>query len=313
MGVKIYPYRVKEKAKSMNMKLETLKEGIAVEKEAQSWLSQKFLTLTGSAWDSARSYVSEVQLPLLATTVSWIEAEMAGNKAYQAAAERLPQVDCLDEDQLKRNIQYWQREISYEQSEEDPDYDFIRRLQGYIRDAQAKLDAMSNFVRVTGGIYDRAGDINRILNNADMELNKVQYDQKSMTLNFSSVDRIWLLQFEWVREHEGVKAAVFTDEGIRELSELGFTVEEAITAWQELQERDITRADMARMDLGLVDVMVVWKNTGNEDGKILVTGLLKKQYEVEWGEIHSARDKRRCQSSWHGLIIRITVESWQDS
>ena len=108
----------------------------------------------------------------------------------------MPQVDCLDEDQLKRNIQYWQREISYEQSEEDPDYDFIRRLQGYIRDAQAKLDAMSNFVRVTGGIYDRAGDINRILNNADMELNKVQYDQKSMTLNFSSVDRIWLLQFE---------------------------------------------------------------------------------------------------------------------
>ena len=208
MGVKIYPYRVKEKAKSMNMKLETLKEGIAVEKEAQSWLSQKFLTLTGSAWDSARSYVSEVQLPLLATTVSWIEAEMAGNTAYQAAAERLPQVDC---------------------------------------------------------------------------------------------------------EHKGVKAAGFTDEEIRELSELGFTVEEATTAWQEIQERDITRADMARMDLGLVDVMVVWKNTGNEDGKILVTGLLKKQYEVEWGEIHSARDKRRCQSSWHGLIIRITVESWQDS
>jgi len=96
----------------------------------------------------------------------------------------LPQVDCLDEDQLKRNIQYWQREISYEQSEEDPDYDFIRRLQGYIRDAQAKLDAMSNFVRVTGGIYDRAGDINRILNNADMELNKVQYDQKIHDLEF---------------------------------------------------------------------------------------------------------------------------------
>ena len=129
-------------------------------------------------------------------------------------------------------------------------------------------------------------------------MNKVQYDPKSMTLIFSSFDRIWLLQFEWVREHEGVKAAGFTDEEIRELRELGFTVEEAITAWQELQERDITRADMAQMDLGLVDVMVVWKNTGNEDGKILVTGLLKKQYEVEWGEIHSERDKKRCQSRW---------------
>ena len=201
MGVKIYPYRVKEKAKSMNMKLETLKEGIAVEKEAQSWLSQKFLTLTGSAWDSARSYVSEVQLPLLATTVSWIEAEMAGNKAYQAAAERLPQVDCLDEDQLKRNIREWQKEIWYEEREEEPNHRFISRLEGYIRDAQAKLDAMSNFVGTTRGIYDRARDINRILNKADTELNKVQYDPKSMTLNFSSVDRIWLLQFEWVREH----------------------------------------------------------------------------------------------------------------
>ena len=223
---------------------------------------------------------------------------MAGNKAYQAAAERLPQVDCLDEDQLKRNIREWQKEIWYEEREEEPNHRFINRLRSYIRDAQAKLDAINNYVMVTRCIYDRARDINRILNKADTELNKVQYDPKSMTLNFSSVDRIWLLQFEWVREHEGMKAAGFTDEEIRELSELGFTVEEATTAWQEIQERDITRADMARMDLGLVDVMVVWKNTGNEDGKILVTGLLKKQYEVEWGEIHSARDKKRCLSRW---------------
>jgi len=94
---------------------------------------------------------------------------MAGNEAYKAA-ERLPQVDCLDEDQLKRNIRCWQREISYEESEEEPDYSFIRRLRSYIRNAQAKLDAMSNFVRATRGIYDRAGDINRILKRADTEL-----------------------------------------------------------------------------------------------------------------------------------------------
>ena len=104
-----------------------------------------------------------------------------------------------------------------------------------LRDAQAKLDGINNFVRVTRGIYDRARDINGILKKADTELNKVEYDPKSMTLNFSSVDCIWLLQFEWVREHEGVKAAGFTDEEIRELSELGFTVEEAITAWQEMR------------------------------------------------------------------------------
>ena len=104
-----------------------------------------------------------------------------------------------------------------------------------LRDAQAKLDGINNFVRVTRGIYDRARDINGILKKADTELNKVEYDPKSMTLNFSSVDCIWLLQFEWVREYEGVKAAGFTDEEIRELSELGFTVEEAITAWQEMR------------------------------------------------------------------------------
>ena len=149
---------------------------------------------------------------------------MAGNKAYQAAAERLPQVDCLDEDQLKRNIREWEREISYEESEEEPNYSFIRRLRSYIRDAQAKLDAMSNFVRVTGGIYDRAGDINRILKKADTELNKVQYDPKSMTLDFSSVNRHWILEMEALKVLEQLKADGLTDEQIQEVLNYGFTV-----------------------------------------------------------------------------------------
>ena len=69
--------------------------------------------------------------------------------------------------------------MQFLRSVEDPDRDFINRLRSYIRDAQAKLDAMSNFVRVTGGIYNWARDINRILKKADTELNNVQYDPKS--------------------------------------------------------------------------------------------------------------------------------------
>jgi len=61
-----------------------------VEKEAQNGLSKNFLILMGSAWDSAQSYVREVQIPLLEMTSLWIEAEMEGNKAYQAAACGLP-------------------------------------------------------------------------------------------------------------------------------------------------------------------------------------------------------------------------------
>ena len=109
-----------------------------------------------------------------------------------------------------------------------------------------------------------------------------------------------------------MKAAVFTDEEIRELSELGFTVEEAITAWQELQERDITRADMARMDLGLVDVMVVWKNTGNEDGKILVTGLLKEQYEAAF--LANARNiNSDTQAFLTEYVLRISMKEGSDA
>lgn len=126
-------------------------------------------------------------------------------------------MDCLDEDQLKRNIQYWQKEISYEQSEEDPDYRLISRLRSYIRDAYAKLDAMSNFISTTRGIYGRARDINRILKKADTELNKVQYDPESMTLDFSSVNWNWLLEMEVLRAFEQLKADGMIDEDLAKM------------------------------------------------------------------------------------------------
>ena len=41
--------------------------------------------------------------------------------------------------------------MQFLRSAEDPDRDFINRLRSYIRDAQAKLDVMSNFVKVDRG------------------------------------------------------------------------------------------------------------------------------------------------------------------
>lgn len=78
MGVKIYPIGVKEKAEGMNRKLCILRDGIAVEKEAQRGLSRESHTLTGLAWDSVRSYADGIQLPLLETTLSWVNAGSSG-------------------------------------------------------------------------------------------------------------------------------------------------------------------------------------------------------------------------------------------
>ena len=193
----------------------------------------------------------------------------------------MPQVDCLDEDQLRRNIREWEREISYEESEEEPNYSFIRRLRSYIRDAQAKLDAMSNFVRVTGGIYDRAGDINRILKKADTELNKVQYDPKSMTLDFSSVNRHWILEMEALKVLEQLKADGLTDEQIQEAQNYGFTVEQITAAWEEMKEKDIGRAEVKRMEgLGVSfgQMLDNWSYLVTDSDKQLYVCLSKGDY-----------------------------------
>jgi len=209
-----------------------------VEKEAQNGLSKNFLILVGSAWDSAQSYVREVQIPLLEMTSLWIEAEMEGNKAYQAAAARLPHVACLDEDQLKSNIEDWQNDIRAEEKDKYPNHRRINRLRGYIRDANAKLDAMRTFVSATRGIYDKARGINRVLN-------KVHYNPESMTLELTTVDPVWILELEWVWEMERARTADFTEKEIKALCERKITVNAAIAAWEEIGEQGIGRAYIA--------------------------------------------------------------------
>jgi len=66
------------------------------------------------------------------------------------------------------------------------------------------------------------------------------------------------------------------------------------------------------MDLGLVDVMVVWKNTGNEDGKILVTGLLKEQYEAAF--LANARNiNSDTQAFLTEYVLRISMKEGSDA
>ena len=101
---------------------------------------------------------------------------------------------------------------------------------------------------MTGGIYDRDRDINRILKKADTELNKVQYDPQSMTLDFSSVNRHWILEMEALKVLEQLKADGLTDEQIQEALNYGFTVEQITVAWEEMKEKDIGRAEVKRME-----------------------------------------------------------------
>jgi hypothetical protein len=56
------------------------------------------LALKGQAWDSARSYVVEVEMPYLNTKLQWIEAMKNGNTRFRSEAQRLPGVNYLDKD-----------------------------------------------------------------------------------------------------------------------------------------------------------------------------------------------------------------------
>lgn len=288
MGVKIYPSRVRQKAESMNQKLETLKENIAVEKEAQSQLSYEFLQLSGLAWDSARSYVSEVQLPLLQMTDLWVEAEMEGNKNYQTAADDLPRVHCLDEDQLRRNIQEWRADIREEERDEYPNYARINRLQGYIDDANDKLEAMRTFVRITNGIYDRAREMHRILSKTETELKDVQYNPKTMILEFTPVDPARILELDWVHKMEQVKAAGFTKEEIKALCEQKIMAEVAIAAWEEMKERELNREDLKDMEtLGynFARILELWSSLETKEDKHFFTCLIQGQeFEIKYTE-----------------------------
>ena len=173
MSVKIYPRRVTDRANVKDQELDRLAEHVRGIRTSLGMLGNVGrLSLKGQAWDSARSYVAEVELPYLNTKLQWIEAMKNGNARYRSEAQRLPGVNCLDKDLLEEEFDYWEDRLDREYDREHPRSSVISRCRRMIRDINNKLVSIDVFVQATGGIYDRAAGIQNILDRADTEIKR---------------------------------------------------------------------------------------------------------------------------------------------
>jgi hypothetical protein len=236
MGVKIYPRRVIDRANVTDRELDRLAEHVRGIRTSLGMLGTVGrLSLKGQAWDSARSYAAEVEMPYLNTKLQWIEAMKYGNARFRSEAQRFPGVNCLDKDLLEEEFDYWEDRLDREYDREHPRNSVISRCRRMMRDINSKLVAIDVFVQATGGIYDRAAGIQNVLDRADTEIKKVSYNPQTNEIQFTSVSAICLKGLEQVDVMEAVKVTGLSEEQIREAMKYGFTVQEVCSAWTTVQ------------------------------------------------------------------------------
>ena len=286
-GVIIYPAKVKSKAISMNSQLKEYKQNTETEKRAMVNVLGETIFLSGKAWDSARSYIRDIQMPLLDTTMLWVDAQMEENTKYHNAALWLPPVNCLDQDELERQLASWKSKLAREYRREEPSYTKIARYKAMILQINIKLNAIDSFISRTTGLYQRSAEIQWILNRADTEINKVSYDQNTNTLSFTSVDRTWVMEFERLRDIEELKAKGLTEEQIKDAKSYGFAPADVLAVWEEMQEQEISRPeikDMEELGYSFGRTVEVWKSLDGKEDKhffaCLILGGEKKCLEA---------------------------------
>jgi hypothetical protein len=280
MGVNIYPRRVIDRANVTDRELDRLAENVRGIRTSLGMLGTVGrLSLKGQAWDSARSYAVEVEMPYLNTKLQWIEAMKNGNARFRSEAQRLPSVNCLDKDLLEEEFDYWEDRLDREYDREHPRSSVISRCRRMMRDINSKLVAIDVFVQATGGIYDRATGIQNVLDRADTEIKKVSYNPSTNTINFASLDYTWVHEFE-VMTMDRLKEDGLTEEQIKLATEYGISIGEVYTAWEEMKERNIRRAEIEQDNLKIGQILYIWSQLNSEEDKALFQGLIKK--ELQW-------------------------------
>jgi hypothetical protein len=286
MGVKIYPRRVIDRANVTDRELDRLAEHVREIRTSLGMLGNVGrLSLKGQAWDSARSYVAEVELPYLNTKLQWIEAMKNGNARFRSEAQRLPGVNCLDKDLLEEEFDYWEDRLDREYDREHPRSSVISRCRRMMRDINSKLVAIDVFVQATGGIYDRAAGMQNILDRADTEIKKVSYNPQTNEIQFTSISAICLKGLEQVDVMEAVKVTGLSEEQIREAMKYGFTVQEVCSAWTAVQNSKKKK----------------WRHDVVE--LLYVAGKAEKLEPVDWKEVvHNSREDMEEIYEWvkHG-------------
>ena len=282
MGVKIYPRRVIDRTNVTDRELDRLVEHVRGIRTSLGMLGNVGrLSLKGQAWDSARSYVEEVELPCLNTKLQWIEAMKNGNARFRSEAQRLPGVNCLDKDLLEEEFDYWEDRLDQEYDREHPRSSVISRCRRMIRDINSKLVAIDVFVQATGGIYDRATGIQNILDRADTEIKKVSYNPQTNEIQFTSISAICLKGLEKVDVMEAVKVTGLSEEQIQEAMKYGFTVQEVCSAWTAVQNSKKKK----------------WRHDVVE--LLYVAGKAERLEPVDWKEVvHNSRDEMQELYGW---------------
>lgn len=159
-GAIIYRSRIMDKIGAMNRELTNMEEAVQAQKNNMLLVNEQKSLLCGTSWDSARSYIEEIQIPLLNVTLQYLKAQKEGNHAYQNAAMRLPSVNVLDEDKLEQEQDYWNNRLNREYNREYPRGSIIRRCRNAIREIDSKLLAIRVFASGTnrGCMYESLGE-----------------------------------------------------------------------------------------------------------------------------------------------------------
>lgn len=209
----------------MDRELQKLKDVAEAARKDMLQVEENKNYLQGKAWNSVRSYIEDVQKPLSGTYQLWIEEQMAGNRLYSRCTGILP-LDPLHEDKINHEIENYHGKIEQEQSKKYPSQSRIDHYRREIERRQGWLRRMGDFISRTSHAYDRAEELQALIDRADTELKKVSYNPVNMELNYAGVDRKWLQEIrETSAKRELLKEGISEGE-IAKLHAQGYTYQE---------------------------------------------------------------------------------------
>ena len=194
-GIKVNRSLVIEKTLEMDRQLKLAQEAAVRTREALAELFLAEIVLKGQGWDSVRSYVSEIQVPLNSLYINWTEIQMEGNGKYRREAGYLP-VNDMDEDVFRNRIGEYRRKIKRERRRVHPNGSLIRFYERKIRMYEGFLDRLYTFVRRTEHVYDEASSLLRLAEDADTSIKEVRHEETLGGIVYAVTDRKWLNEVE---------------------------------------------------------------------------------------------------------------------
>ena len=231
MGRVIRKGDVIRKTASINAELSNLLAAVQSTQKTFDKINAKETQLAGVAWKGFRTYVSQIQLPILDAYIYWTQVMTEANDKFSQAAGKLSAA-VLDEDLLKESRNQYQRQIDHCNNSPllaqnlGAHHCIVEYCYKMIKMIDKKIDEINAFDSETSGLFTDAESTLAVLERAKTEIGNVTFDSVLKTYNLSGISPEFRTKLDEIHGKKVLKDAGIDAEELEKLKAEGIYTQE---------------------------------------------------------------------------------------